>query len=353
MTVVPFELSASLVNSLESTKRLITAMLDERKTENQSSSSPSDYWLSFCSAFDYMLDLTPRSLAKIRLHTYHLTSDNYLTYFFEPTTIDPIWFRNKLSLEYSDIPQALLLSEPRQGGMGINIDGRLVSTDIGRFQQVVSTLYRAGVLSKLQSSTKRTLFLEIGAGYGGLAYQIKKIVENSTYFIIDLPEVLFFSACYLQLAHPDKKFFIYDPSDIDALSGDKDWLEYDFIFLPNYRKDFVRKFRFDLVVNMESLQEMRHDQVTEYLDLIHEVCQGHFYSLNQDRNVKNLQLQNLSEMLQNRFDVTEMRNPNLHQEAQSPKTRIRRLGKSTLVRLGVLSRPPVVLPHLEYLCVPR
>ena len=51
--------------------------------------APSSYWSDFCTQFEYMLELATREFARLRNHTYHLTSDNYQTYYFG----NPVVFR--------------------------------------------------------------------------------------------------------------------------------------------------------------------------------------------------------------------------------------------------------------------
>jgi putative sugar O-methyltransferase len=55
---------------------------------------------------------------------------------------------------------------------------------------------------------------------------------------------------------------------------------YDYIFVPNYRLDELRRLSFDLVMNVASMQEMREDQVRTYLDFIRSTLRGAFFSAN-------------------------------------------------------------------------
>src|SRR6266487_2629564 len=64
--------------------------------------SPSELWSGGCSRIDYMLWLPEDYFAKLRMHTYHFTSDNYQTYMFS----DPEWFKVTHGLDAltKDIP---------------------------------------------------------------------------------------------------------------------------------------------------------------------------------------------------------------------------------------------------------
>lgn len=106
----------------------------------------------------------PEAWTKLRLHTYHFTGDNYQPYLWgEPGPLCGVWVR-----QVADLPDILRLSEP-VGGIGFAYEGRLISHDVIRFQHVVGTLHRLGVLERL-AAQPHPLTLEIGSGYGGLAY---------------------------------------------------------------------------------------------------------------------------------------------------------------------------------------
>ena len=47
--------------------------------------------------------------------------------------------------------------------------------------------------------------LEIGAGWGGFAYQFKTLFPKTTYVVVDFPELFLFSASYLVTVFPEAK----------------------------------------------------------------------------------------------------------------------------------------------------
>ena len=240
-------------------------------------------------------DLSPRSLSKIRLRTYHLTGDNYQTYSFGNRAAFLNYYGQWLST--NGLPKQHILSEPDDGIGFLLDDGRKVSADIARFQRTVSTLSRRGVLRELAHAGSRPRIAEIGGGYGGLALHLSRILGDCQYVLIDLPETLVFSASYLVLHAPAKRLYLYDPEDtIDSatLAG------FDFVLLPDYRLDALGGFEFDLVINVASMQEMKVDQIERYLEFIRATCRGVFYSCNRDHQNRNDELASL-------FDV--MRHP--------------------------------------------
>jgi len=318
-------------------KSKVRAMLEERQRladlGAQGSVGPSAFWTDFCSYFDYMLELPDESFSKLRLHTYHLTSDNYQTYYFE----DPEDFARAKDLESltRGIPAELVLNEP-DDGIGLRYPGgRFVSIDIIRYQKVMNTLYRHGVIAELagKAQAQRVIVLEVGGGYGGFAHHLSRIVPRMTYVIVDLPETLLFSAAYLALHDPAKRLYVYDGRDFEAALSPGRIAEFDFVLVPDYRLDALKRTRFDLAINVASFQEMREEQVARYLDFIRETGRGALYSWNQDAQPRNRELSDLSRMLRERFSVTEIVEP------ESRRQRLRQTLKALAMRLGLIDRP--------------
>ncbi|HSB02853.1 MAG TPA: putative sugar O-methyltransferase [Anaerolineales bacterium] len=349
-------------------KSKVTAMLEERQaleSKDESVVAPSTFWSSICSYFDYMLDLPEEYFAKLRLHTHHLTGDNYQFYFFgDPKRFLVVYNVDGLT---KDIPPALVINEP-EGGIGFRYnDGRFLSRDIARYQKVITSFYRSGILSEqLNTSAQRRYVLEIGGGYGGLAHHVSNICGNITYIIVDLPETLLFSAAYLSLLNPQKKIHIYEPGDFQEASQFEAMGSCDFVLVPNYKLQALRRLRFDLAINMASFQEMRTSQVEEALDFIRETCTGVFYSLNRDRSSRNSELTDLSDLLKQRFSLLEVGgvDPNKAKgkigARKKWKLRLVEILKKMAILVGLLDRPAkkdpapfeVPLPYREYICRP-
>jgi hypothetical protein len=137
-----------------------------------------------------------------------------------------------------------------------------------------------------------------------------------------------------------------------------DFDSYDFVLIPNYKLDELRGLRFDLAINIASLQEMSADQVNIYLDFIVQTCKGVFYSWNQDAEPKNSELGNLSEMLRARFELTEVVVKELKKSLttrEKMRFKLRRMLKSVAILVGLLNRPRQSLvdrPFREYICKP-
>lgn len=356
--MIKAKIDAKTQAMIKASKDHVTAMLNERLqlSIRDDIINPSEYWMSFCEKFDYMLNLEEEAFLKLRLHTYHLTGDNYQRYFFMESPDGFIQHWLKL---ISHRPEACIISEPREaGGFGIMHNGRLVSEDIIRFQTAINSLYDSNIIQQLAKNDEQKVFLEIGAGYGGFAHHISRLIKNTTYVIVDLPEVLLFSIVYISLLNPQKKLYIYNPKDVEILKTPDMIRNYDFVFVPNYRLDWLEQLQFDLVINIASLQEMRTEQVDRYLRYIAEHCKGWFFSWNQDAQPKNKELTSLTEMLKTKFMIHNV-TPSVtsDQTQQSFYTQFKTIARKWAVGLRLVAPrdcPPqqksTAPPYIQYVC---
>jgi SAM-dependent methyltransferase len=331
--------------ALLTNRERIGAMLQERTPGT--TATPSECWTDGCAYFSYSLELPPEAWTKLRLHTYHFTGDNYQSYLWnEPGPLCGLW-----ASQVADLPEHVRLGEP-PGGIGFPYQGRLISHDIVRFQRVIGTLHRQGVLERL-AGQPHPVTLEIGSGYGGLAYHLHRVVGRGTRVLLDLPETLLFAANYLTLNCPDARIYLY--SALDAATALVEPHAYDFILLPNFRLDLLTSWRFDLALNVESLQEMRSAQVDEYLAFLARTS-GLFYSWNQEANPANRELDALSDHLRRYFQLSPVSAPPAPYKARA-RAALARAVTIGLARMGLsvtrTSRKWVYPPVVEYLCRPR
>ncbi len=145
---------------------------------------------------------------------------------------------------------------------------------------------------------ERRVAWEIGAGWGGFAYQFKTLCPNTTYVIVDLPELFLFSAVYLQTVFPEAKMRFYTEVDeADLFDG---WQQLDFLFIPHTRLDLMRPPRCDLAINTVSFQEMSTAQVRGYGDHAFDLGVPLLYSLNRERSPYNPEVEGVSSILAER-----------------------------------------------------
>ena len=68
------------------------------------------------------------------------------------------------TMRIATVYRGLTMGGEAPGGIGYPHRGRLISQDVVRFQRVIGTLHRQGVLAEL-SAAAHPLTLEIGSGY--------------------------------------------------------------------------------------------------------------------------------------------------------------------------------------------
>lgn len=256
---------------------------------------PSEYWLEELSNFDYMLDASPLIIAKLRHHCYHITGLRVYDYRSNRHETQAT-FEAKLRALVELGGKDLVVPEPRiLGGFGFDIDGQLFNIDTLKFYEAIIALQRGSVLGEFRNGDERKVVWEIGAGWGGFAYQFKSLCPNVTYIITDFPELFIYSGVYLMTAFPQARFLFYGDGDSENILDR--WREVDFIFIPNAFLDAVAPERLDLSVNMVSFQEMTEQQVEAYVQRAFELKCPYLYSLNRDRSPYNTQLTNVRSIL--------------------------------------------------------
>ncbi|MCB1190623.1 MAG: putative sugar O-methyltransferase [Leptospiraceae bacterium] len=194
---------------------------------------------------------------------------------------------------YNDLlpPYLKLLTPPiKFGEVGWQIDSVLVNHDTVAYRERLAIMYDCGLLNSKQpqslfNKTNPTI-IEIGGGYGGLAYYIAKTIPEVNYVIVDLPESLLYSSIYLSLLFPDRDNQIMNRSNLEELVKQKRGLG-GFKFIPNYEwKNLVLLgCKADLVINTLSMSEMTEEQVRNYCGGIAKICTengGIFFEQNQD-----------------------------------------------------------------------
>lgn len=151
------------------------------------------------------------------------------------------------------------------------IAGKKLTTDF---------LYRLGICANIQDHLELkglNTILELGAGLGTLSRCIKLINPKVKYFILDLPETLVFSFCYLRSNFPNASYK-YVTQKEEMASG---FEGYEFVFVPSHFCSELPQLKIDLAVNTHSLGEMRQEHALYYMKLLQTHLQvRYFYSLN-------------------------------------------------------------------------
>jgi hypothetical protein len=150
--------------------------------------------------------------------------------------LDDIYNVNPLAFFLEKIPSTYITSG---GAESIKYKGLVVSLDY--LLSTEEMIFLHDVLNEVNTVT------EIGAGFGRSAHAILANYSISSYTIIDLPEILSLSKRYLKMVLPERLFSKVNfctPSQLNNIGCN------------------------DLVLNIDSMQEMPFEVASNYLDWI-------------------------------------------------------------------------------------
>jgi len=132
-----------------------------------------------------------------------------------------------------------------------------------------------GIAKQVQKlSTTGDVYLEIGAGTGGVCYHLMdKFYKNNKYVIFDIPETLL--VCYAFLReNMNKKFKVYYYGDeTESFDLNKILRNYDIVLLPHYKFEDV-SIEFDVFINTGSFCEMPVHTCENYIDKVLSFSKG-------------------------------------------------------------------------------
>lgn len=173
------------------------------------------------------------------------------------------------------------LEEPALGHpLVVRHRGRSVSQDLCN-----SVLEATSILDALPGgAVGGNGVIELGAGYGRLAWVLLEAFPDLRYFVVDIPPALAVAQEYLTRSFPDRPAFRFrrfaNHAEVRAEMEDAR-----IGFLTPNQLDLVPAWGAGLFVNVSSLHEMRPDQVRHYIGKVGEHCAGWFYSKQWERSV--------------------------------------------------------------------
>jgi len=163
----------------------------------------------------------------------------------------------------NDTLGCLRIPEPKFGyPMPVRLKGQLISQDIA---MASLDLNRMAMFMPLRSKKR---VLEIGAGYGRLAYLFRSLFPDVQYSIVDISPALAVSQNYLTAVFGEENVtrFSPTPSMPRALN-----------FLLPHQLELVPDQHFDLAINVSSFDEMPPEVSARYLKTIGRLCRGHVF----------------------------------------------------------------------------
>lgn len=164
--------------------------------------------------------------------------------------------------QQNDALKCLRIAEPSFGRpVPIRLGGRLISQDLAMASLSLNRMAEHIPLSSTKS------VLEIGAGYGRLAYLFRSLFPQASYTIVDISPALAVSQNYIAK--------IFGEEFVQRFSGNPK-MSARFNFLVPRQLERTSQ-TFDLVINISSFDEMPADVSTRYIKTIERVCRGHLY----------------------------------------------------------------------------
>jgi hypothetical protein len=271
--------------------------------------APSAYAAEQLARIEYMFDASPLIVAKLREHCHHVTGVGVNDYRpNDPEAKREV--RRKLKLLAPLGRSDLLVPEPKLlGGFGAHVGGDLHNADSLGYHESLVAMARGSVLSHPRQAKERWTVWEIGAGWGGFAYQFKTLFPKVTYVISDLPGRFLLSGTYLMNAFPEASFAFYeDDADIK-------WWKHDFVFIPNTALEAVSPARIDLTISVRSFEEMTTAQVDSYVAHAYDRGCPYLYNFSRDRAPGNAELDSVHDVIARYYWPHEVEMPSLKPQA--------------------------------------
>ena len=119
--------------------------------------------------------------------------------------------------------------------------------------------------------------LELGGGYGRVAWVFLEEFPQARYIMVDIPPALGIAQQYLTTLFPERRAFRFRHFDSGADVADE-LAEAQIAFLTPNQLELLEPLGVDLFINISSLHEMRPEQIAYYLGQVDRHTAGHFYT---------------------------------------------------------------------------
>ena len=168
------------------------------------------------------------------------------------------------------------LSSPLIGNpYGFTRDGVFIKSGADYLHYYAVTISRL-----LRRVGGRKVVMELGGGFGGMAYYLIRDNPDCAYVDFDLPENMALTAYYLLSAHPEKKALLFGEGDLTAAA----LRDNDIILMPGFAMQDLPSDCVDLSFNSYSLAEMSPETIATYIGQISRVTRQFFLHINHTRN---------------------------------------------------------------------
>jgi putative sugar O-methyltransferase len=140
--------------------------------------------------------------------------------------------------------------------------------------------YYATKIRSLLSQSDRQVVVELGGGFGGMAYYFIRDNPEATYIDFDLPENLALASYYLLKAFPEASATLFGEADLtpETLRSSR------IVLMPSFEIQKLQDKSVSVSFNSYSLAEMSGSAIKEYIAHITRITKGHFLHVNHTRN---------------------------------------------------------------------
>lgn len=139
--------------------------------------------------------------------------------------------------------------------------------------------YYAHAITSLLPQGQKSIVLELGGGFGGMAYFLLRDNPRVTYADFDLPEALALASYYLLKAFPELPATLYGEAELspETLSRSR------IVMMPSFEILKMKAKSVALAFNSYSLAEMSPSSVHEYIAEMTRSTSGHILHINHNR----------------------------------------------------------------------
>jgi putative sugar O-methyltransferase len=171
------------------------------------------------------------------------------------------------------------LEEPELGAaLTVRHRGRRVSEDLCNSAMELSSL-----LEGAGAASPGKLVVELGPGYGRIAWTMLSLYPGLRYVLVDIPPALAVAQRYLTTLLPERRTFRFRRFDDQASVADE-LAAAEIVFLMPHQVELLEPLGADAFVNVSSLHEMRTDQIARWFELIDVHTEGAFYTKQWERS---------------------------------------------------------------------
>ena len=175
------------------------------------------------------------------------------------------WELMEMTCPLADL-QSPLIGNP----YGYTIDGQFIRAGAD-YQH-----YYSSIIGRLIRGPGHKTVIEIGGGFGGMAYYLMRDSSDLTYLDFDLPENVALTSFYLLTAFPDKEIALFGEVDMETT----DIQRYDAVLMPSFEMHKLRNDSVDLTFNSYSLAELSRETVDDYISHINRFTSKFIFHVN-------------------------------------------------------------------------